>query len=393
MSRPGRSGGEVALLSSDGRYAYLSGTQYYRTWMDSAPRPFIDRVEIRTGAKQRLFESGADMYEHVVAPLDDDFRRAVVVRESPSTVPDSYLRDMTTGALTQLTHNRDYAPEVTQAIRKRIQVTRADGYRFWVDLTLPRDYKPGTRLPAFFWFYPYEYTDQASYDRTKRTLNRNQFHTPSVNNKEILVTQGYAVVQPDVPIVGEAGRMNDNYVNDLRNSLSAAIDELDRQGYIDRSRLGVGGHSYGAFSTVNAMVHTPFFRAGIAGAERLPERASRPVDRAEHVPRDVALPLRQSPLGRAPHVPRHRGPERRDGSHELDPPAARARRDGEDRRAVHVPVRGSRPGHARDDPGSVGALHGVARRVRQESKHHERQRQHHCCGREVIARGRPARGC
>jgi dipeptidyl aminopeptidase/acylaminoacyl peptidase len=59
--------------------------------------------------------------------------------------------------------------------------------------------------------------------------------------------------------------MNDNYVNDLRNNLSAVIDELDRLGYIDRQRLGIGGHSYGAFSTVNAMVHTPFFKAGIAG--------------------------------------------------------------------------------------------------------------------------------
>jgi dipeptidyl aminopeptidase/acylaminoacyl peptidase len=81
----------------------------------------------------------------------------------------------------------------------------------------------------------------------------------------LLITQGYAVVQPDAPIVGPSGRMNDNYVNDLRNNLSAVIDELDRLGYIDRSRLGIGGHSYGAFSTVNAMVHTPFFKAGIAG--------------------------------------------------------------------------------------------------------------------------------
>jgi dipeptidyl aminopeptidase/acylaminoacyl peptidase len=34
---------------------------------------------------------------------------------------------------------------------------------------------------------------------------------------------------------------------------------------IDRERLGIGGHSYGAFSTANAMEHTPFFKAGIAG--------------------------------------------------------------------------------------------------------------------------------
>jgi dipeptidyl aminopeptidase/acylaminoacyl peptidase len=76
---------------------------------------------------------------------------------------------------------------------------------------------------------------------------------------------GYALVEPDVPIIGPAGRMNDNYVADLRNSLWAAIDELDKKGVIDRDRLACGGHSYGAFSTANAMAHTPFFKAGIAG--------------------------------------------------------------------------------------------------------------------------------
>ena len=47
--------------------------------------------------------------------------------------------------------------------------------------------------------------------------------------------------------------------------LSTVIDALDKDGYIDRSRLGIGGHSYGAFSTMNALAHTPFFKAGIAG--------------------------------------------------------------------------------------------------------------------------------
>ena len=97
--------------------------------------------------------------------------------------------------------------------------------------------------------------------------------------------------------MGPTGKMNDNYVYDLRMNLYAVIDELDRQGYIDRTRLGIGGHSYGAFSTVNAMVHTPFFKAGIAGdgmynrtltPTGLPERAARPVERPGDVPRHVA---------------------------------------------------------------------------------------------------------
>jgi dipeptidyl aminopeptidase/acylaminoacyl peptidase len=43
------------------------------------------------------------------------------------------------------------------------------------------------------------------------------------------------------------------------------IDFFDKKEYIDRDRLGIGGHSYGAFGTANAMIHTPFFKAGIAG--------------------------------------------------------------------------------------------------------------------------------
>ena len=81
-----------------------------------------------------------------------------------------------------------------------------------------------------------------------------------------LTTQGYVVIEPDAPIFASEGQLpNDNYVVDLRNNLSAVIDALDTLAIIDRHRLGIGGHSYGAFSTVNAMVHTPFFKAGIAG--------------------------------------------------------------------------------------------------------------------------------
>jgi len=86
-----------------------------------------------------------------------------------------------------------------------------------------------------------------------------------MRSMEYFTRLGYAVVENDAPIVGPAGQMNNNYVNDLRNDLSATIDELDRRMLVDRTRLAIGGHSYGAFSTVNAMVHTPFFKAGIAG--------------------------------------------------------------------------------------------------------------------------------
>ncbi len=264
LTRRGSLGGRVAIVSSDGA-VYLQGIQYFRDWEQHAPRPFVDKVELATGTKTRLLDGAEDVSETIGTVLDDDFTQVIVTRESPTQVPDAYLKDVKSGSLTKLTSNTDYTPNFTRAIRRRITVTRADGTHFLVNLTLPPDYQAGTRLPAMFWFYPYEYTDQGGYDRTLRTENINRFPTAGARTIEYLVTQGYAVANFNPPIVGETGRMNDNYVSDLQMNLIAVIDELDRQGYIDRTRLGIGGHSYGAFSTANAMVHTPYFKAGIAG--------------------------------------------------------------------------------------------------------------------------------
>jgi dipeptidyl aminopeptidase/acylaminoacyl peptidase len=266
MTRSNALGASVVRISTDGGHVFLSGTQNFENPEENGPRPFIDRVEIRTGETERIFESAENMFERVTSVLDDDLERLIVVRESRTMIPDSWLLDRTTGEYRKMTDNVDHHPAVTQARRERVRVTRADGFSFMVDVTLPADYVEGTRLPAMFWFYPREYSNQEAYDRTLRSFNPNRFPTVGARSMEILAAHGYAVVQPDHPIVGPSNRMNDNYIIDLRQNHLAVIDALDERGWIDRRRLALGGHSYGGFGTINAMVHTPYFRAGIAGA-------------------------------------------------------------------------------------------------------------------------------
>jgi dipeptidyl aminopeptidase/acylaminoacyl peptidase len=265
LTKRGASGAEVAVVTAAGE-VFLKGTQYARDYLANPPKDFLDKVEVATGKKARVFEAtNKGITESLGVLLDDEGAAAIVTRESPTQVPNTFLKDLKAGTETQLTKNTDPAPEFTAFQRKRLTVTRADGIKFVVNLTLPADYKAGTRLPGMFWFYPYEYTDQGGYDRSIRTENVNRFVTSGPRTIEFLAAQGYAVANFNPPIIGEQGRMNDNYVSDLRMNLYAVIDELDRQGFIDRTKLGLGGHSYGAFSTVNAMVQTPFFKAGIAG--------------------------------------------------------------------------------------------------------------------------------
>ncbi|HET9371970.1 MAG TPA: prolyl oligopeptidase family serine peptidase [Vicinamibacterales bacterium] len=260
----GGGGGGPVMISADGTSVFYSGTQYDRKPDAVAPKAFIDKVNIRTGAKERIYESNNDgVSERVTSVLDVDAKRFVISSESPTTVPQQYLLD--NGNRKRLTNNEDIAPDLTAAPKQRFTVERADGFTFRVTVNLPAGYQAGTRLPALFWFYPREYSTQQAYDEPDRTYNKNAFQNFGARSMEYFVRLGYAVVEPDSPIVGEAGAMNNNYEHDLRNNLAAVIDELDRRALVDRNRLAIGGHSYGAFSTVNAMVHTPFFKAGIAG--------------------------------------------------------------------------------------------------------------------------------
>ena len=260
----GAGGGGAVLLSADRASVFYSGTVYDKAPEQTGPKTFIDQVAIKTGEKQRIFESSnANVFERITSVLDINARRFVLAVESPTQQPQQFLLD--NGTRKQLTNNEDMHPDLTNAPRERFIVERPDGFRFKVVVNLPPGYQKGTRLPALFWFYPREYATQEAYDQPDRSFNKNAFQSFGTRSMEYFVRLGYAVVEPDAPIVGPAGQMNNNYVHDLRNNLAATIDELDRRALVDRHRLAIGGHSYGAFSTVNAMVHTPFFKAGIAG--------------------------------------------------------------------------------------------------------------------------------
>ena len=263
MTKRGSRGVSVVRSSSDGKHVYLRGTDQPKKGEEGAPRPYVDRIEIGTAKKTRVWQGGSDVSESLLAVLDDDLSQFVISRESKTKVPQSHLYDARSKEAKVLTRNLDPAPEVTRARRLRFQVTRVDGFKFWVNATVPREY--GQRLPALFWFYPREYPSQKAYDDSQRRQNPHRFPRMSTRSMELLTMLGYVVVRPDCPIVGEAGRMNDNFVPDLRNNLWAVIDELDKREIIDRDRLAIGGHSYGAFGTANALAHTPFFKAGIAG--------------------------------------------------------------------------------------------------------------------------------
>ncbi|MFW6139777.1 MAG: prolyl oligopeptidase family serine peptidase [Acidobacteriota bacterium] len=263
MTRRTGNGIAYTLTSSDGKSIYLEGEGYKENFK---PQPFIKKVEIKTGKEELIFEGSSEMYEEPLAVVDKDMNKIIISRESQATFPQSYLRE-SDGTLTQLTDNQYPFPEFKDCQRIHFEFTRRDGLKCYGQISLPVDYKKGERVPAVFWTYPREYQSFEDYKKSAiRGNNKNAFpHLSTRNASDIWLAQGYAVVTPDIPIIGKGDTYNNHYIAHLVDSMYAAIRKVDNMGYVDVDRLGHGGHSYGAFATGNILAHSPFFKAGIAG--------------------------------------------------------------------------------------------------------------------------------
>ncbi|MCA9737704.1 MAG: prolyl oligopeptidase family serine peptidase [Gemmatimonadetes bacterium] len=250
-----------ARITSNGRALLVRGPGYAD---DLRPTPFVDHVALSDGMVNRVFEGSKELYEQPLVTLDPDGSRLIVRREGANQFPDSWLWVLG-GRWDNLSKNVDPFPAITAAKRVDFEFERRDGLTMRGRISLPVDYVEGTRVPAIFWTYPREYrTEKAYRAATIESRNLNAFTPLSwLRWSDIWLTQGYALVYPDIPIVGE--NYNDFYIADMVDDMYAAVRAVEKSGYVDVERIGHGGHSYGAFATANFLAHTPFFKAGIAG--------------------------------------------------------------------------------------------------------------------------------
>jgi dipeptidyl aminopeptidase/acylaminoacyl peptidase len=183
--------------------------------------------------------------------------------ETPKDPPNYFVRDLTTGTKRALTDFKDPAPQLAGVEKQFVTYQRKDGVKLSGTLYLPPSYKKGERLPMLMWAYPREFTDADTASQISGSPYR--FTRVSGPSHLLLLTQGYAIFDnPTMPIVGVGETANDTYVEQLVASAEAAVNKVVEMGVADRDRIGVGGHSYGAFMTANLLAHSDLFRTGIA---------------------------------------------------------------------------------------------------------------------------------
>ena len=249
-------------LSMNGDKLYLMGDGYSK----EGQFPFIDEYNTKNGKTKRLYQSEyTDKLESLNYAIDMKKGEILVRIESQQEYPNYYIRNINKkNDLTAITAFENPFKSLANVDKRVISYKRDDGLDLEGTLYLPLDYKEGEKYPMILWAYPREFKDKAS--ASQSTANPNEFIYPYYGSPIYWVTKGYVVLDDAAfPIVGEGSEEpNDTFIPQLVANGKAAIDAVDKLGYISRDKVAVGGHSYGAFMTANLLSHSDLFAAGIA---------------------------------------------------------------------------------------------------------------------------------
>ncbi len=252
----------VDVLALEGNNAFLIGDGYSK----EGQFPFVDQINLKNMNKKRLYQSAYTDKLEDLREFTPSKNQLLVRIESKNEYPNYYFRNLKKKKLKQITSFNNPFKSIQNVHKEVINYQREDGLDLTGTLYLPVGYDKSKKekLPMILWAYPREYKDKSS--ASQSTQNPNEFTYPWYGSPIYWVTKGYAVLDDAAfPIIGEGDEEpNDSFRSQLVANAKAAIDAVDAMGYIDRERVGVGGHSYGAFMVANLLSHSDLFSAGIA---------------------------------------------------------------------------------------------------------------------------------
>jgi dipeptidyl aminopeptidase/acylaminoacyl peptidase len=252
------------VLNIENNNVYLIGDGFTK----EGQFPFIDELNLTTLKTKRLYQSTyKDKKEEILSVEDLKKGEALVMIQSKNEYPNYYFRNFKSkGKLTQLTFFKNPFESIKNVQKEVIKYQRKDGVELSGTLYLPIGYDKTKKekKPLLIWAYPAEFKDKNSAGQSDK--NPNEFTFPNYGSFVYWVTKGYVVLDDaSFPIIGEGtSEPNDTFIEQLIANAEAAIDAVDKLGYIDRSKVAVGGHSYGAFMTANLLTHSNLFACGIA---------------------------------------------------------------------------------------------------------------------------------
>lgn len=135
--------------------------------------------------------------------------------------------------------------------QEMIEYTSLDGKKLKALLAKPENFDPAKKYPMMVYIY----------ENMSDNLYRYVPPAPSQNiNVTRYLSNGYIVLRPDIVYkTGHPGKS-------AYNAVIPAVQKVLTQGYVDPKRVGIQGHSWGAYQINYLITQTNMFRAVEAGA-------------------------------------------------------------------------------------------------------------------------------
>ena len=274
--------GRPMLVNAQGRWILETTPDQqgiYFSGQGASPKgdaPFVAIMPLNAGenpTEKRIWQSQAPYFEVASAVIQTSAGVQILARrESVEQSPNYFLTTAATDqaassttAWTPVTAFPNPYSGLAMPSHQLLHYKRADGVDLSADLYLPAGYdKSKGPLPTLMEAYPAEFKSRAAASQV--TGSPFEFVRIGAGSPVFFTMTGYAVLaNAAIPIIGEGiAEPNDTYTEQLVEGAKAAIDAGAATGTVDPKRVGVMGHSYGAFMTANLLAHSTMFRAGIA---------------------------------------------------------------------------------------------------------------------------------
>jgi acetyl esterase/lipase len=132
-----------------------------------------------------------------------------------------------------------------------VDFVNARGEDMQATLMYPAGYVPGKKYPMVVYIY----------ERLTQGIHR--FRMPSETspyNAGVFTSEGYFVLMPDITYRPQEPGVS------AGECVVPAVEAVVDMGVVDPERIGIMGHSWGAYQTAWLVTHTDVFAAGVAGA-------------------------------------------------------------------------------------------------------------------------------
>ncbi len=198
---------------------------------------------------KKMFMAAADLSNPVKAKDTGDL---FFIKSSFAEYPDLYATTLAFAGIQRISDTNPQQKKYLWGTVELVNWVAGDGKQLEGLLYKPENFDPHKKYPMIVYFY----------ERNSDQLNRYSVPAPSAStiNPSVYASNGYIVFIPDIRYeIGYPGKS-------AQDCIVPGTLKLISMGFVDSSRIGIQGQSWGGYQVAYLATHTHMFRAAGAGA-------------------------------------------------------------------------------------------------------------------------------